>query len=188
MFTRKLPIGIQDFTRIREENYLYVDKTGLIYRLVNSGLVYFLSRLRRFGKSLLLSTLGAYLEGKKELFSGLAPEKLERDWTVYPVLRLDLNAEYNNNTEALVTILESHINKWETLYGKSGESSLSRRFLGVIERAHEKTGKRTAVLIDEYDKPLLMTMDNLVLHNEYKLILKSFYGVLKLADAHSLPF
>ena len=184
MTPRKLPIGIQDFVGIRQDGYLYVDKTALIHQIVNTGRSYFLSRPRRFGKSLLLSTLGAYLEGRRELFSDLAIESLEKAWTVYPVLRLDLNAEHYDSTEALEAILESHIRKWETLYGSGEESSIARRFLSVIEKAHAKTGQRVAILIDEYDKPILMSMGSESLHSEYKLILKSFYGVLKSADAH----
>lgn len=184
MHLRKLPIGIQDFVSIRQENYLYVDKTALMYRLVNEGRSYFLSRPRRFGKSLLLSAIGAYLEGKKNLFTGLALENLEMDWFIYPVLRLDLNAELYNSRDSLEGILDSHLKIWEQQYGQSGERSLSRRFLAVIKRAHEASGKRVAVLIDEYDKPLLQTMENNSLHEQYKLILKTFYGVLKSADAH----
>ncbi len=166
---RKLPIGIQDFVRIRQDDYLYVDKTELLYNLVNRGSSYFLSRPRRFGKSLLLSTLGVYLEGRRELFTGLALEKLESDWTVYPVLRLDLNAELYNSTAALEAILSSHLAKWEGVYGRGTEETLARRFVAVIERAHEKTGCRVVVLVDEYDKPLLQTLENRALHDEYKL-------------------
>jgi len=184
MAIRKLPIGIQDFVSIRQDGFVYVDKTDQIYRLVNQGRSYFLSRPRRFGKSLLLSTIGAYLEGKRELFEGLALERLEADWTEYPVLRLDLNAEKYDSTKALEAILDRHLASWEDVYGPARENTNSGRFIGAIERAHEKTGQRVVVLIDEYDKPLLQTLDNPALHNEYKLMLKSFYGVLKSADAH----
>jgi Predicted AAA-ATPase/PD-(D/E)XK nuclease superfamily len=185
MTIRKLPIGIQDFPRIREEGYLYVDKTAFVYKLATEGSVYFLSRPRRFGKSLLLSTLGAYFEGKRELFHGLAIEKLEKDWIEYPVLRLDLNAEKYESPEALNGILNRHVEGWEARYpvGKP-ERSLPERFLGVIERAHAQTGRRVAVLVDEYDKPLSSTIGAKDLHDEYKNILKAFYGVLKSADAH----
>lgn len=181
---RKLPIGIQDFVRMREGGYVYVDKTDLVFNLVQDGFSYFLSRPRRFGKSLLLSTIGAYLEGRRDLFTGLALETLESDWTVYPVLRLDLNAENYNSIAALEAILKSFLSKWENLYGKGDEETLARRFAAVIERAHEKTGRRVVVLVDEYDKPLLQTLDNPDLHAGYKPILKAFYGVLKSADAH----
>ena len=187
MATRKLPIGIQDFVRIRLEGYLYVDKTDQVHRLVNTGSSYFLSRPRRFGKSLLLSTIGAYMEGRRELFTGLALERLETDWLVHPVLRLDLNAERYDSTKALEDILDSHLKNWESVYGSGNDSSLSRRFIAIIERAFKVTGKRTVILIDEYDKPLLQTLDKPELHSEYKSILKGFYGVLKSADA-SLKF
>lgn len=180
---RKLPIGIQDFPSLREDGYLYVDKTAWVYKLATEGKVYFLSRPRRFGKSLLLSTLGAYFEGRKELFAGLAIEHLEKDWTQYPVLRLDLNAERYDSAQALLGILESHVSRWEDRYGPSKDQSLARRFLGVIERAQIQTGRRVVVLVDEYDKPLLSVLDKPELLAEYKDILKGFYGVLKSADA-----
>lgn len=184
MALRKLPIGIQDFPRLRQEGYLYVDKTAFVHKLVAEGSVYFLSRPRRFGKSLLLSTLGAYLEGRKELFAGLALERLEQDWIEHPVLRLDLNAELYDSPEALEGILESHLSRWEDRYGAARDTGLARRFLGVIERAHERTGRRVAVLVDEYDKPLLQAIGKPELLESYKQILKAFYGVLKSADAH----
>jgi hypothetical protein len=185
MAIRKFPLGIQDFFRIREEGYLYVDKTEFVYKLATEGSVYFLSRPRRFGKSLLLSTLGAYFEGKRELFHGLAIETLETDWIEYPVLRLDLNAEKYDSPEALVGILNRYMEAWESHFlGGKPDRSLAERFLGVIERAHAQTGRRVVVLIDEYDKPLLQTIGNDVLHTQYKSELKAFYGVLKSADAH----
>ncbi len=186
MALRKLPIGIQDFPRLREEGYLYVDKTAYVHRLAEEGSVYFLSRPRRFGKSLFLSTLGAYFEGRKELFHGLTIEHLEEDWFEYPVLRLDLNAELYTTTEALQGILNSHLCRWEERYGapRPDEESLSRRFLGAIRRAEAATGRRVVVLVDEYDKPLLQTIGMPELHETYKQILKAFYGVLKSADAH----
>jgi hypothetical protein len=184
MFSRKLPIGIQDFVSLRQDGYLYVDKTEHIYRLVNQGRSYFLSRPRRFGKSLLLSTIGAYLEGRRELFAGLALEKLEKDWTVHPVLRLDLNAEHYTSTSALEGILDSHLRRWEGVHGTSDETSLSRRFLAVIRQAREHSGQRVVVLIDEYDKPLLASLGQTELHAAFKGILKSFYGVLKSADPY----
>ncbi len=184
MALRKLPIGIQDFPSLREDGYLYVDKTAFVHKLATEGRVYFLSRPRRFGKSLLLSTIGAYFEGRKELFSGLAIERLEQDWIEYPVLRLDLNAEKYDSVRALEGILESHVSRWEGRFGSARDEGLARRFLGVIERAHEATGKRVVVLVDEYDKPLLQTIGKDELHEEYKNVLKAFYGVLKSADAH----
>jgi hypothetical protein len=186
MSERKFPIGIQDFVRLREEGYWYVDKTALLHKMVNSGSVYFLSRPRRFGKSLLLSTLGAWFDGRCELFEGLALEKLVKDWTPRPVLRLDLNPENYISVAALEGILAYHVRRWEDKWGAPSEpgESLGQRFLGVIERAHEQSGQRVAILIDEYDKPLLSTIGQTELHEAYKGILKAFYGVLKSADAH----
>ena len=182
---RKLPIGIQNFEKIRKDGYIYVDKSALVYQLVSTNSPYFLSRPRRFGKSLLMSTIEAYFLGKKELFSGLAMESLEKDWKKYPVLHLDLNAENYNSVESLERILNEYLCFWEDKYGASAaETSLSLRFKGIIRRAHEQTGLQTVVLIDEYDKPLLQTIGNKELQNFYKNILKAFYGVLKSVDAH----
>ncbi len=182
---RKLPIGIQSFEYIRNQGFLYVDKTALIYKMATMGKPYFLSRPRRFGKSLLLSTIEAYFQGKRELFKGLAIEKLETDWLGYPVLHLDLNAEKYTSIEALTYILERHINGWEDTWGKdTRENSLSDRFIGVITRAYEKTGRQVVVLIDEYDKPLLQVFNDEKLQTEYLKTLKAFYGVLKSADRY----
>ena len=182
---RKLPIGIQSFEDIRNQGFLYVDKTALIYKMATMGKPYFLSRPRRFGKSLLLSTIEAYFQGKRELFKGLAIEKLETDWLEYPVLHLDLNAEKYTSIEALTYILERHINGWEDTWGKdTRENSLSDRFIGVITRAYEKTGRHVVVLIDEYDKPLLQVFNDEKLQTEYLKTLKAFYGVLKSADRY----
>lgn len=182
---RKLPIGIQSFEDIRNQGFLYVDKTALIYKMATMGKPYFLSRPRRFGKSLLLSTIEAYFQGKRELFKGLAIEKLETDWLEYPVLHLDLNAEKYTSIEALTYILERHINGWEDTWGKdTRENSLSDCFIGVITRAYEKTGRQVVVLIDEYDKPLLQVFNDEKLQTEYLKTLKAFYGVLKSADRY----
>ena len=182
---RKLPIGIQSFEDIRNQGFLYVDKTALIYKMATMGKPYFLSRPRRFGKSLLLSTIEAYFQGKRELFKGLAIEKLETDWLEYPVLHLDLNAEKYTSIEALTYILERHINGWEDTWGKdTRENSLSDRFIGVITRAYEKTGRQVVVLIDEYDKPMLQVFNDEKLQTEYLKTLKAFYGVLKSADRY----
>ena len=133
---RKLPIGIQTFEDIRRKNYLYVDKTALVWRMANMGKPYFLSRPRRFGKSLLLSTFESYFLGKKELFEGLAIEKMETEWKEYPVLHIDLNAEKYDKPEKLNEILSNHLTQWELKYGKGiDERTLSSRFVGVIRRA-----------------------------------------------------
>ena len=177
------PVGIQSFEEIRKGDYCYVDKTAQIYQLVKTGKYYFLSRPRRFGKSLLLSTLEAYAQGKKELFKGLALEKLEKDWTVYPVLHLDLNTQKYDTPESLTSILNDNLCTWESRYGaRESETSLSLRFQGIIRRACEQTGRRVVILIDEYDKPMLQAIGNEALQNEYRGTLKAFYGALKSMD------
>ena len=182
---RKLPIGIQSFEKIRTGGFTYIDKTDLIYRLVSTNSPYFLSRPRRFGKSLLMSTLEAYFLGKKELFAGLAMETLETEWRKYPVLHLDLNARNYDSKEALIAILNQHLEKWEAQYGdEKKERSPEERFTYLIEKIHETSGEQAVVLIDEYDKPLLQTIGNDELQDQYKNILKAFYGALKSADAH----
>ncbi len=180
---KNMPIGVQNFEKLRKGDYLYVDKTAYIYQLVSTGSYYFLSRPRRFGKSMLLSTLQAYFDGKKELFEGLAIEKLEKDWIKYPVLHLDLNVGEYTTEDDLRNKLSSSLNDWETLYGKNDyEKSLGTRFEGVIRRAYEKTGQRVAILVDEYDKPILQSIDNTELQETYRSILKGFYGALKSMD------
>lgn len=182
---KKLPIGIQSFEKIRKGNYAYVDKTDLVWQLTQIANPYFLSRPRRFGKSLLLSTFEAYFLGKKELFKDLAIEKYEEEWNTYPVLHLDLNAEKYDSMHSLSAILSMHLTRWEDLYGTGkDEQTLSARFSGIIRRACEKTGMPTVVLIDEYDKPLLQSIGNEALNEEFRMLLKSFYGVLKSADQY----
>ena len=190
-FSRKLPIGVQSFKVLRDDNYLYVDKTEYVYRLASSGRVYFLRRPRRFGKSLFLSTLEAYFLGQKELFKGLAIEKLEESekekreiWQEYPVLYLDLNLAKYETREDLESVLNNHLCRWEELYDKSNsENTLAERFFGIIHRAYKKTGRQAVILIDEYDKPLLRTMwKDAALNEIYKTILKGFFGVIKTAD------
>ncbi len=184
-FTRKLPIGIQTFEKIREENFLYVDKTEQVWQIAHTSVPYFLSRPRRFGKSLLLSTFKSYFEGRKDLFKGLAIEQLETEWIQYPVLHLDLNAEKFDSPERLQILLKFNLTQWEERYGKGeGEGSLSTRFAGIIRRASEQTGRQVVVLIDEYDKPLTQNLLNEALLDDYHRTLKAFYGVLKSADAY----
>ncbi|MGP1455590.1 MAG: AAA family ATPase [Treponema sp.] len=191
--TRKLPIGIQSFEKLRNEHYLYVDKSSYVWDLLQYATPYFLSRPRRFGKSLFLSTLKAYFLGQKKLFKGLAIEGLEEAqadkreiWQKYPVLYLDFNAESYRDVSNLETILYTHLSLWEKEYGtEPAENSFSSRFAGIIRRAYETTGKRVVVLVDEYDKPLLETMnDNLELNEIYRKILKGFYGVIKSSDQY----
>ncbi len=179
------PIGKQNFENLRNEGFVYVDKTALIYKLVKEGSVYFLSRPRRFGKSLLLSTLEAYFTGKRELFKGLAMEELEKDWFEYPVMHLDLNAEKYSCIDELENILSTYLREWEERYEskETDNKSLSQRFRAVIRAAKVKTGRNAVVLIDEYDKPILQAIGNPALQNEFRNTLKAFYGVLKSADA-----
>lgn len=183
MSNKIYPIGIQNFEKIRRGGYFYVDKTEIVYRLVKTGSYYFLSRPRRFGKSLLISTLEAYFLGKKELFEGLAMEKLEKEWKQYPVLHLDLNIEKYDTPESLNNILEKNLVAWEKLYGaEPSERSLPMRFAGVLERAYKQTGELVVVLVDEYDKPMLQAIGNETLQREFYNTLKPFYGVLKTMD------
>lgn len=182
---RKLPIGIQTFEKLRKEDYLYVDKTEFVWKMACTSTPYFLSRPRRFGKSLLLSTLEAFFEGKKELFEGLAIEKYEKDWIAYPILHLDLNARKYETPADLLAMLNQYLEKWELLYGNDKqERSPEERFAYIIERASIITGKNVVVLVDEYDKPLLQAMQNEPLLEAYRSILKAFYGVLKSADRY----
>ena len=182
---RKLPIGIQTFEKLREENYLYVDKTAMVYKIASNSTPYFLSRPRRFGKSLLISTFEAYFQGRKDLFHGLAIEKLETRWEEYPVLHLDLNARKYETAGDLVAMLNQYLEKWELKYGaEKQERSPEERFAYVIEQAYAQTGKQVVVLIDEYDKPLLQALSDEKLTEEYRWILKAFYGVLKSADRY----
>ena len=177
------PIGIQNFESLRKDGYYYVDKTEIIYNLAKTGRYYFLSRPRRFGKSLLISTLEAYFQGKKELFTGLAMEKLEKEWIAYPILHLDLNTENYSIPQNLELKLERALSAWEQLYGSDpAEKSLASRFEGIIQRAYEKTGQRVVILVDEYDKPMLQAIGNEALQTSYRNTLKGFYGALKSKD------
>ena len=189
----KYPIGIQSFPQIIEDGYVYVDKTALVYDLVTTGKVYFLCRPRRFGKSLLVSTLKSYFEGKKEQFKGLAIESLEKDWKKYPVFHIDFNGTNFTEGSILDNTLEAFVSQQEKIYGKDEfAAGLGKRFAAVLKAAHEKTGQRAVVLIDEYDKPLLDILDQdlriTINGQERKLedwnreVLKGFYSVFKAAD------
>jgi len=183
---RKMPIGIQDFENLIKDGYVYVDKTERIHRLVTQGKYYFLSRPRRFGKSLLISTLEALFLGKREVFKGLAIDsKPDIDWAVHPVLRLDLNTEQYDSPERLTSKLNLFLSNLEKLYDKdANETGLGPRFEGVIRRAYEKTGRRVVILVDEYDKPMLQAIGNPELQEAYRSTLKGFYGALKSMDAY----
>ena len=182
---RKLPIGIQTFEKLREEDFLYVDKTAMIYQIVSTSTPYFLSRPRRFGKSLLLSTFEAYFQGRKELFKGLAIEKMETKWEQYPVLHLDLNARKYETVIDLLDMLNQFLEKWEEQYGDEKRNRApEERFAYIISKIYSETGKQVVVLVDEYDKPLLQAILDESLLEEYQRILKSFYGVLKSSDRY----
>jgi len=191
---RKMPIGGQSFQVLRENNFVYVDKTQYAYQLISQSRVYFLSRPRRFGKSLFLSTLKAYFLGQKELFKGLYLEKAEAElaqqegreaWQEYPVLYLDFNAKNYENKEALTGRLELNLQEWEKRYSlEKINDSLEERFAHIIRGAYEKTGQLVVVLIDEYDKPLLDTIDDNELNETYRDILKAFFSVIKSCDQY----
>ncbi|MCR5361916.1 MAG: ATP-binding protein [Bacteroidales bacterium] len=181
---QNLPIGIQNFESLRMDGYLYVDKTEFIYKLITSGRYYFLSRPRRFGKSLLMSTIRAVFEGKRELFEGLAiAQKDDIDWAAYPIMHLDLNTEKYDCKERLENVLNNFLSGVEGIYGKvETETSFGLRFQGVIERAYRQTGRRVVILVDEYDKPMLQAIGNKALQDEFRSTLKGFYGALKSMD------
>ena len=182
---KKYPIGIQTFEKLRRDGYVYVDKTELIWNLAQNSNCYFLGRPRRFGKSLLISTLESYFLGQKDLFKGLAIEQLEKDWTQYPVFHLDLNAQSYQEEKDLLSILNEFVCKQEDIYGREeSEEGPARRFAGVIARACEMTGRQAVILVDEYDKPLIAAIGNENLDEEYRTILKGFYGVLKSCDRY----
>lgn len=178
------PIGIQNFEKIRTEDFFYVDKTAEIYKLAKEGRYYFLSRPRRFGKSLLVSTMEAYFSGRKELFSGLAIEKLEAEWKQHPVLHLDLSGVSYTDESVLERVLSDKLAKWETLYGAVNTSDiLGLRFKEVIEAAYNKTGNQVAILIDEYDKPIIDNLGNEPTLSHLRSTLQGFYSVMKSMDA-----
>ena len=177
------PIGIQNFEDLRRNEFVYVDKTRHIYRLTSTGKYYFLSRPRRFGKSLLVSTMEAYFKGKKELFNGLAMEELEKDWVEYPVLHLDLNGSKYMNAGDLDDVLNMNLCRWEAEYGVSTiYRTPSVRFQTVIDTAYEKTGRQVVILIDEYDKPIVDNLGNPAVADDFKKTLQGFYSVLKAKD------
>ena len=194
-FSRKIPIGIQSFEKMRNDKYLYVDKTRYVYTLVRTSSPYFLSRPRRFGKSLFLSTLKAYFLGQKELFKGLYIEKAEEKraeiektdaWVEYPVLYMDFNIGRYDEPHALKSHLNLVLSQFEEIYGSNKqEEEPAQRFAGIIQRAYQKTGRQAVILVDEYDKPLLQTMGvNEALNEEYRNTLKAFYSVIKTCDQY----
>lgn len=181
----RYPVGIQTFSKIIENGYVYVDKTAYIKSLLNEGQYIFLSRPRRFGKSLLLSTLESYFEGRRDLFKGLAADGMDLDWTPSPVLHFDFNAENFSLDNGLEQLLDGFLWRYEGKYGKhEGQLTLSQRFKNVIEAAYNKTGRQVVILIDEYDKPLLDIEDDETLYEKNQRILKSFFGNLKSMDRY----
>ena len=192
--SRRLPISTQDFEQLRRDGDLYVDKTQYIEKLFSLGRIFFLSRPHRFGKSLFLSTLKAYFDGRKDLFEGLYIAEREEEiarwerrapWEASPVLYLELNAEDFSSSDALANCLETHLAAWEALYGSDGVAkTLSGRFRIVVQRAYEKMGKQVVILIDEYDKPLLETVVDEALNEANRSLLKAFYEVIKQCDEY----
>ena len=184
----KYPIGIQSFDRLIEDGFVYVDKTDMIYSLVKEGTIYFLSRPRRFGKSLLVSTLKNYFLGREELFKGLKIDSLENEWKVYPVFHMDFNGGEYTLPGSLRSAILGYISRWEKEYDIESveqEVNLGMRFKEVLSKAHEVSGRRAVVLVDEYDKPILDVLDvDKDLEEEHRNILKGFYSVFKSADEH----
>ena len=186
MEERKFPIGIQTFEKVRDDGYVYVDKTSQIYRLTHGTSIYhFLSRPRRFGKSLLISTLESYFAGRKDLFEGLAIADLEKEWKSYPVLHLDLTGVNYHEPGVLENLLHVALCDWEAVYGKNDEEkALGIRFMGVIRRAFEQNGTPVVLLVDEYEKPILDTIGDEALQEKHRQTLNGFYGGIKKADRY----
>lgn len=182
----KYPIGVQSFEEIRTEGYLYIDKTDLIHKLISEGKYYFLSRPRRFGKSLLLSTIEAYYRGRRDLFKGLAIDSLTDEWEPYPVLHIDLNTSKYDTPEELHYIIDDMLKAWEEQYSISEPApTFALRFGHIIENAHRITGKKVVILIDEYDKPLTESILDMELSESFRNDeLRAVYSNLKSKDRH----
>ena len=183
----KYPVGIQDFRKLREMGYVYVDKTKFIKNMISSPKYYFLSRPRRFGKSLFLTTLEAYFEGDRNLFKGLALDSDEVDWTPRPVIKFSFNAVRAKEKDNLDKYLETTLSAYERKYEvKFIVGDLTDRFATIIRHAKEKTGQKVAILVDEYDAILLDTLRSELsdLNNYYRQTLKSLFSVLKNEDAN----
>ena len=181
---RNMPIGIQDFPSMIEGKYVYVDKTHFIPSLEKLGRAYFLARPRRFGKSLFISTLQTYFEGREELFKGLAIERIKaeksEEWQKYPVLKLDLNAGNYKDSQELRLVLNAHIKDWCEQFGLVQQFDIAHlNFAYVIKSLYEKFKQKVVILIDEYDKPLITTLENEELQEQHRATLKAFYSVIK---------
>ena len=185
---QKLPIGVQSFTGLRKDNYLYVDKTEYIYRLTQSGNQFFFIRPRRFGKSLIISTLKAYWEGKQELFKGLAISELEADrenaWKEYPVFCFDFNGQNYRNENGLEDILDEQLRRWEKEYDVASDGSLGERFRNLLITASQKKNLGCVVLVDEYDKPFLDVADDIGIQEHNKEVFRAFFSTLKSFDEY----
>lgn len=182
---RRYPIGIQNFEKLRTNNYVYVDKTALVYKLANTNSTYFLGRPRRFGKSLLVSTLEAYFLGKKELFRGLAIESLEKEWNSYPVLHIDFSGSKYYSVDHLKAAINKQLLLWEKVYGsEEGDTTFNLRFESVIRRIYEQTGKQVVVLVDEYDSPMLDSNNDEETQEEIRNIMRNFFSPLKKSDPY----
>ena len=180
---KKIPIGIQAFSSLIDGDFVYLDKTDMIFKIATTKACYFLSRPRRFGKSLTLSTLHTFFDGRKELFAGLKIEKLETKWEKYPVLHFDFNASTYNSVEDVQSRIGYMLSQHEKIFGKDDNAKQnSERFESLINAAAAQTGKNVVILVDEYDKPLLSNISNKDLQDEIRKELKAFYGVLKTCD------
>ena len=183
---KRCPIGIQTFSDIIEENYMYVDKTDLVYELAHGDSRYvFLSRPRRFGKSLLASTLHSYFSGRKDLFKGLKIDKLETEWTQHPVLHFDMSTAKHVDELSLEQELNLKLANYEEIYGKKeDEIKVNQRLQGIIKRAYEQTGQKVVVIIDEYDAPLLDVVHEEENMPKLRKIMRNFYSPLKACDPY----
>ena len=183
---KRLPVGIQTYSEIRDLDCLYVDKTEYIWNMIHLGKYIFLSRPRRFGKSLLVSTLQAYFEGRKELFKDTFIGSVEKEWTEYPVLRFGMSTAKHCNKEELELELSNKLTAYESIYGKGAADEVkpNQRLQGLIERAHAKTGHKVVVLIDEYDAPLLDVVHKKENLEVLRQVMHNFYSPLKDSDPH----
>ncbi len=182
---RRYPVGIQTFSRLRQDGYLYIDKTDLVWKMTKASPYVFLSRPRRFGKSLLTTTLDSYFKGEKQYFEGLKIMDLETEWESYPVIHVDLSvAKAETTVESLRSVLFRLLEGYKALYGEGAhEESPGGLFSGIIHRAYQQTGKQVVVIIDEYDAPLLNILHEPQILNEFRNVMQEFYVQLKANEA-----